>query len=581
MSVKLNEKPFYLSQEEIAWVEQTIEAMSLEEKVGQLFVQMRENPEEASIRTVLHTYHQGGLRYPPDDGKAVLTHNRHYQQHSKIPLLIASNCDNGGDGACTDGTLVQTAAGAGASAGVDVAYASGYVAGKEAAAIGCNWVFNPCVDLFLNWRNTIINTRSFGNDPERVVACAKAYIDGVHQSNVACCCKHFPGDGVEERDQHLVLGVNDLSVENWENTFGKVYSGMIEAGAESIMVGHFALPAMSRKLVPGIQDHEIMPATLAPELVQGLLREQMGFNGLIITDASHMAGMANMMRRREAVPRTIAAGCDMILFSSDMEEDFHYMLDGVHNGTISHQRLKDALRRILGLKAKLKLHEAQQNGTLCPQEQNLPLIGCEAHRALAQTAADAAITLVKDTQHNLPIRPETHKRIKVYLLSGTPETRAYQGDPVGSIIREELERVGFEVTIADTFYDLEARYGVREENELLMTEVGSRKSFTEQFDAAFVWINVKGYAQENNVRIRWSCGHSNEVPWYATEVPTVGISLNYTTHLFELPQIRTFINAYNNTRTTIRQTIQKIMGNSPFQGTANETVFCDKWDTRL
>ncbi len=159
----------------------------------------------------------------------------------------------------------------------------------------------------MNWRNTIVNTRAFGDNADTVIQNTKAFIEGVHQSPMACCAKHFPGDGVEERDQHLVLGVNDLDADTWEATFGKMYRALIDSGLESMMIGHIAAPALSRKLRPGIPDKQIMPATLAPELLTDLLRGELGFNGLIITDASHMAGIACMEKRSVAVPKAIAA----------------------------------------------------------------------------------------------------------------------------------------------------------------------------------------------------------------------------------------------------------------------------------
>ena len=295
--VNLKEKPFCLGEEAIQWVEDTIAGMTLEEKVGQLFVQMRKSLDEEVIKNTLSKYHQGGLRWQGGDRNQVYNQNKTYQENSKIPLLIAANCDNGGDGCLSDGTFVATAAEAAAGEGTKTAYDIGYVAGREASSVGVNWMFNPCADIYMNWRNTIVNTRAYGDNADRVIENIREFINGIHQSNVACCCKHFPGDGVEERDQHLVLGVNDLSVEEWDKSFRKVYQTMIDEGLESIMVGHIALPEMSRKLRPGIKDEEIMPATLAPELLTDLLREEMGFNGVVITDASHMAGIACMEKR--------------------------------------------------------------------------------------------------------------------------------------------------------------------------------------------------------------------------------------------------------------------------------------------
>lgn len=575
--VDLRQKPFYLDDEGIKWVEDTIASMTLEEKVGQLFVQMRKSLDPDVIQKTLDSYHQGGLRWQGGDREAVYNQNKTYQEKSKLPLLIAANCDNGGDGCLSDGTFVATAAEAAAGGGTQTAYDMGYVAGREAASVGVNWMFNPCADIFMNWRNTIVNTRAFGDNADQVIENIRAYIDGIHQSNIACCCKHFPGDGVEERDQHLVLGVNDLSVEDWDKSFRKVYQTMIDEGLESIMVGHIALPAMSRKLRPGIAEGDIMPATLAPELLTDLLRGEMGFNGLVITDASHMAGIACMEKRSVAVPKAIASGCDMFLFSNDTSEDFGYMLDGVKSGVITEERLSDALHRILGLKARLKLYKSR----ICEPGIKEQVVGCSEHLRMADEAADRCVTLVKDTKHNLPIDPARQKRARLVYIQSTPTSKAYKGDPVKDVVIEELERAGFQVDVAPNFHDLEVEKGPSPANMMTMMECGKMEDFRAKYDVVFLVICVKGYAQENNVRLRWSCNHSSELPWYATEVPTVGISLNYTNHLIDVPQVRTFINAYGCNRASIRAAIEKICGRSAFTGKASDTVFCGKWDTRL
>lgn len=577
--VDLRKAPFNLDDEGIKWVEDTIEGMTLDEKAGQLFVQMRKSLDPEAIKNTLDTYHQGGLRWQGGDKEQVYQQNKTYQENSKIPLLIACNCDNGGDGCLSDGTYIATAAEAGASTSTETAYHMGVVTGREATSVGCNWTFNPVADIYMNWRNTIVNTRSFGDTADTVIENARAFIKGVHESNMACCCKHFPGDGVEERDQHLVLGVNDLSVEDWDKSFRRVYQTMIDEGLESIMVGHIALPEMSRKLRPGIKDEEIMPATLAPELLTDLLRGEMGFNGLVITDASHMAGIACMEKREIAVPKAIASGCDMFLFSNDAEEDMGYMKAGIENGVITEERLSDALHRILGLKAKLKLYKPE-NVIPDPSLKD-QYVGCEEHLAYASQAADECITLVKDTQKNLPINPDTQKRARLVYIQSTPTSKAYKGDPVKQVVIEELERAGFTVDVAPNFHDLEVEKGPSPENMMVMMECGKMEEFRAKYDVVFLVINVKGYAQENDVRLRWSCNHSSELPWYATEVPTIGISLNYTNHLIDVPQVRTFVNAYGSTRTSIRAAVEKVCGKSEFKGKANDTVFCGKWDTRL
>ena len=562
--VDLKAKPYYLSDSQIAWVEQTIASLTLEEKIGQLFINLFADLSPDYVRNLISKYPVGGARYMGADSKTVYAMISELQKQSKVPLLVSCNCDSGGNGACKDGTYIASGAATEASGSEQVAYHVGLVSGREAAAIGCNWNFDPCVDILFNWRNTIVNTRAYGTDADTVYRYASQYIKGIQQSNIATCVKHFPGDGTEERDQHLVLGVNELSVEAWDASFGKVYKQVIDDGVMTIMAGHIALPAYSEKLVPGITYDEIMPATLAPELIDGLLRKQLGFNGLVVTDASHMLGMTGAMKRCDYIPRAIAAGCDMFLFFNDHEEDFGYMLDGYKRGVITEERLSDALHRILGIKAALNLHVLQQEGKLMPPEEGLSIIGCAEHLAMAAEAADLAITLVKNTKAELPISPKTHKRLRLHTLYG--EMGGIHGNSNASekIIIEELEKAGYEVTLVDG----------------TTRDKGKVSAYSRDYDAAFVFADISGYAAENNYRIRWKCPMSNDIPWYVWELPTVFISLNYTTHLTDVPMVKTYINAYSNTREVIRQTIAKIAGESEFKGRYNDLVWCEKWEAK-
>lgn len=578
--VNLKAKPFYLSDDDVQWVEQTIAGMTLEEKIGQLFIMLDREKDPQRTKMLLRDYHLGGCRYQNESAARIYEQNRFYQENAKIPLLIACNCDSGGSGACSDGTYIATAAACGAAQSDEVAYDVGRVSGREGTAVGCNWDFGPVCDLLMNWRNTIVNTRSYGSDPDMVIRRCRAYIQGVHQSGMAACCKHFPGDGIEELDQHLVMGVNTLSCEEWDATFGKVYQALIDDGIKSIMVGHIALPAYSRRLRPGIQDTEIRPGTLAPELLQDLLRGQLGFNGLLVTDASHMAGMTCYAKRSFQVPGAIAAGCDMFLFFNDIEEDFAYMMDGYKSGVITDERLGDALRRILGLKASLGLHRRKQAGTLLPDKKDLACIGCPEHLALAKKAAARSITLVKDTLSVLPVKPATHPRVRAYIISSNPVNRNFKPDPTREIVRQELESFGYQVDLHESYYDREAK-GHDPANILLSVKNGKAEEFIAKYDAVFMFLNMTGYAQENNVRLSWSIGHSNEIPWFVREVPTICISLNYTNHLLDVPMMRTFINAYAPTREVIRATLRKIANIEPFEGQCSDAVFCGRWDTRL
>ncbi|WP_142045497.1 gluconokinase, GntK/IdnK-type [Arthrobacter sp. SLBN-100] len=577
--VDLQAAPFNLDGDAVTWVETTMAAMTLEEKIGQLFINHNNDYSPEYLDGVLENYHVGGMRYRPGPSAAVQEHIRYAQSRTRIPLLVASNPEMGGAGSCDDGTFVSTHLQAGSHPDKAIARQMGQVAGAETAALGCNWAFAPIVDIHYNWRNTVISTRAFGNTPEIVVERAKEYFDGISESPTVCAMKHFPGDGVDERDQHVVTSYNTFGYEEWNRTYGHVYREMIGHGVQSIMVGHIGAPELSRHFRPGMADAEILPATLAPELLQDLLRGELGFNGLVLTDASLMVGLTQARKRKDLVPATIAAGCDMFLFFRNPAEDFGYMLDGYKSGVITEQRLHDALRRILGLKASLGLHRKSAD-QLVPPAEALAVIGSEAHRAVAAEVADRTVTLVKDTANNLPITPETHKRIRLYGISGGADfTRA---DPLAYLdtVKDELEAAGFEVHVFKTAEQREAA-GETGMNFMRVLSEEATGDYAEKYDAAFVFANVKGFAQEAAIRIKWSSPMAAEIPWYVTEVPTVFVSLNQPNHLIDVPMVKTAIHAHAGSREAIRATIDKIQGKSGFEGTFNDNVFCGSFDTRL
>lgn len=564
--VDLKAKPYYLKDEDIKWVEDTIAGMSDEEKIGQLFVNMVIDRSPESLKKTVQEYHVGAIRYHNAAKEVIYEQNKVLQENTKIPLLIASNCEAGGNGGVDGGTTVACGAAIAAADSEQAAYETALIGAREAAAIGCNWNFAPVVDLTYNWRNTIVQTRAFNNSPEDTIRYATAFFKGTREIGLATCCKHFPGDGTEENDQHLLMGINDLSCEEWDATFGKVYKALIDDGVMTIMAGHIALPSYSRKLCPGLRDSDILPATLSPELINGLLREKLGFEGLVVTDASHMIGMFAAMPRSEQVPGAIAAGCDMFLFFNDVEEDFGYMMDGYRRGIITEERLSDALRRILGVKAAIGLNRKQKEGTLMPPREQLDIVGCREHEAAAERIADQYVTLVKDTQKCLPLTPESHKRLKVVFIAGE-----------GMVIAGKLVEDGSD-KVKEEFLRLLEEEGF-EADASTPAAKGSMEEFRKRYDACLVVLNVQGFAQFNSMRIKWAS--PTDQPWYVSEVPTVFLSLNFPNHLIDVPMAKTYINAYHNSVPAMKAAIRKITGKSGFHGRYNENVFCGRWDTRI
>ena len=579
-------KPFYLSPDDLAWVEATFAAMTQEEKLNQVFVDMLWNESPKAVEAQQTAYQLGGYRYNNSTPENLWEQNTAIQRASKIPALIAANVEAGGNGAVSGGTKLGEGIACGATDDPMSAYYMGKYGCREAAAIGCSWTFAPIVDIDLNWRNCVIAHRAFGNDPDKVLAMGLAYMKGAHEEGVACCMKHFPGDGCDERDQHLVTTVNDLSCEEWDATFGKVYRGMIDGGVPSVMIGHIMQPAWSRALRPGIKDEEILPATVAPELLQGLLRGKLGFNGLIVTDATHMVGLTGKVQREVSIPAMLMAGCDMILYYRDHDEDIGFLKAALADGRLTQERLDEAVRTVLAFKAHRKLHEKQRAGTLMPPREGLSVIGCKEHKAKAAQIIDRSITLVKDTKRQLPLTPERHRRIIIYTVESGGILTKVKDMIFGNknrrptdVLAEELKKNGFEPTVFKLNY---LKYltpkGVNGKKAIAEY---STKEFAAMYDAAIVLCNVSSFSSTNERSLHWSIPMGPEIPWYATEIPTVAISVAHPFHLIDLAMVPTYINTYNANEETIRQTVEKLMGKSAFKGISPVDAFCGRWDTRL
>jgi beta-N-acetylhexosaminidase len=448
MSSRLQRAPFLLSEADVDWVETTLAGMSVDDKIGQVFCLVSYGADEKALRHMAETLKVGGVmcrRGPVGD---VISSANLLQDHSEVPMLLAANLEAGGDGVTTDGTRVGSPMTIAATGDVEMAHKLGVVCGREGAAVGLNWAFAPIADIDFNFRNPITNTRTFGADPQVVADMSVACLRGLQENGVAATVKHFPGDGVDERDQHLVTAVNTLSCDEWDDTYGKVYRACIDAGTLAVMVGHIALPEYSRRLCPGIRDEDILPATLAYEITTTLLRERLGFGGLVVSDATPMAGMAIPMGRPKAVPQTIAAGCDVFLFSRNLTEDLGYMKDGLANGLLTEERLTDAVRNVLALKAALSLHKKKAAGTLVPSlEAAKRALGTKEHLSWAVECADRGITLVKEEKGVLPLSPSKTKRVLLYGLEGFGEFLDGTASESSNAERFKslLEREGFAV----------------------------------------------------------------------------------------------------------------------------------------
>lgn len=560
--IAFDKKPFYLTKEQTAWVHDTYESMTLEEKIGQLFCPIVFTKDERELKDLVETKHIGGMLYREGPGEELRQAHKILQDASRIPLLTASNLEYGGNGSAVEGTYYGREMLVAAAKDEEKAYQLGKVSCSEGAAVGVNWSFAPVVDLDLNYHNPITNVRTFGSDLDTVIRMGKAYIRAAKEEGVAACAKHFPGDGIDERDQHLVTSVNSLSCEEWDETYGKIYREMIEAGTLTIMAAHIAMPAYE-EYFEGRRADKVVPATLSKNLLQHLLREKLGFNGLITTDATPMVGFCSACDRKTAVPLSIENGCDVFLFNRNLEEDFCFMQEGYERGILSEERLEEAVKRILATKAAMGLPEKQKAGTLVPKAQALDILNCMTHDTWAKECADEGVTLIKDTQNLLPIHPDRQKRILMEIMGDFPSNERVCGS-----FLEKLEAAGFEVTV----YKPEG-FEVMEDS---VTE------FKKRYDLILYVANIETASNKTVSRLNWHTmfGLGNNMPWMVYELPVMFVSVGNPYHLLDAPMVKTYINGYCNSEYVVHAVVEKILGKSAFKGESPVDAFCGKEDLK-
>ena len=582
---ELKEKPFCLKDGQIDWVENTLKDMSLDEKLGQMIcpgVQMirKKQIEEFAVKRKL-----GALMIRPMDQQKAAEAIRALQNASKVPMLIAANLEWGGDGAVLQGTKYGMPMGCTATGDYESGYRLGKISCSEGAGVGVNWAFAPIVDIDNSYRNPITNIRAFSSKRDDVIAMASKYLKAAKEENVAVSIKHFPGDGCDERDQHLLVSVNDRSYEEWMDTYGTIYRTLIDQGAQTVMIGHIAQPAVARHFQPDISREEaFLPASQSKVLITDVLRKELGFRGLAVTDSTLMVGYMQKMPRREALAKTIMAGIDMILFNRNLDEDFVYLQEAVEKGTLTTDRIDEAVTRILATKAALGLPEKKQAGTLQPTKEQVEKIGCQQYKEWTIECADKAVTLVKDNRHYLPLSPQKTNRIYLNVIENYVTNRsAFAAD-----IKSRLEKEGFEVTLRKRKMEINQELmlkGIPTPTLLkVMKEImATTDSFVSKYDMCMIVLNMETVSNATTVRVDWKVmfGLGNDIPWYAGEMPCVVISTANPYHLLDVPMADVYINAYTGSPVVLDALMDKVMGRSEFKGISPVDAFCGHEDTMI
>jgi len=402
--------PIRLTHDGEKWAEKTLHKLTLEEKVGQVFmIWCRasflnvENPEYLQLREAMQKYHVGSfamtvhvdgpylLRSEPYEAAELL--NR-LQSDSKLPLLFAADFERGVPMRLMGATIFPHAMAFGGDGRLGDAEAFGRITAEESRAIGIHWNFFPDADVNSNPANPIINTRSFGEDPRQVGDLVAAYIKGAHEGGMLTTVKHFPGHGDTATDSHLGVASVNVDRAHLESIELPPFRQAIAAGVDSVMVAHVTVPALDAD-----PNHV---ATISPAIVSELLEKQLGFKGIIVTDALDMAGLTHLFANDigRAAVEAFKAGNDLLLIPADFPASYNAMLQAVQSGEISRERLDHSVLKILTTKASLGLQDARlvDLGALAT------VVGKPANLAFGQQVADDAITLVRDNGKVLPLK---------------------------------------------------------------------------------------------------------------------------------------------------------------------------------
>jgi beta-N-acetylhexosaminidase len=423
------------------WVESTLKKMTLREKIGQMLMPhyfgvftSAESPEYRALVHEVEVNHVGGFIVGTERGPLGIERSQVYptavltnelQKRAKIPLLIGADFESGTSMRLDEGTSFPSAMAVGATNDPKLAYAEGKVIALEARAAGIHWIFAPNADVNNNPDNPIINIRSFGEDPQQVAECVNQEIRGIEENGGLATAKHFPGHGDVSTDSHLSLATVPGDRKELESTELVPFRAAIAANVGSMMPGHLSVPAY--------EPDPTVPATTSRAILTGLLRDEMKYKGLVVTDAMDMGGVTNLYPPGEAAVRSVEAGADVLLMPPVPDAAMAGLEQAVRSGRITEKRIDESVRRILQAKSRLGLDKNR----LTDIEHLDEKFGRPEFAAQAQTIADRGVTLLRDTPRILPL--DAAKPLRVLLVSLSADADPYPGETIEPEIRWRVD----------------------------------------------------------------------------------------------------------------------------------------------
>lgn len=455
------------------------------------------------------------------------------KDNAKSPALICADVEYGPIFTPEVKACHTSMMGLGATNDGELAFEIGKYTGRITRSMGINFAFSPVVDINYNFENPVTNIRAAADEPEKVLKIAGGYARGNWcEGMIAASLKHFPGDGVDNRNQHFCTTVNTLSREEWMNSYGMIYKKLFEQGAPAVMVGHIALPFCDSTC----DENGHFPATLSKPIITDLLKGELGFEGCVVSDAMCMIGTAARVPLDRLSVEFLRAGGDLVIFPED--DDYERILAALRSGYLERERLIDAAERVVKLKVNLGLFDNN--------EPNFDTKDLDKLVELYNEAAKKSPTLIKNVDGVLPMKLTPGAKILAVTLSS--KERDYDGDDYPEFA-DELSKRGFEVIRMTN----PTHYRVKE----VVNEV----------DAVFVcsYINPTS-GTGSSLKLGWNNLMTFWRGYILQNRNMIFISFGDPYKPVELPFIKTYINSYYNSRSVVNATLDACFGNTEFKG---------------
>ncbi|MGR9151977.1 glycoside hydrolase family 3 protein [Rhizobium leguminosarum] len=553
---ELRKAPFNLDDAAISWLHGTYASLDLDDKIGQLFTLIMIGTDEEDFKRIASLRPGGVTRFFTVDLEFERRIISDLVAKSKVPPIISADLE-GSRHSFAFGTPVLGQLGLAAVDDVQATEKSSEILAREGRAMGVRWSFTPVIDINTAFRSPIVGTRSYGSDVNKIERHAVAHVHGLQRHGVAATAKHWPGEGYDDRDQHLVTTTNPLSMDEWKETFGRLYRTLITEGVLAIMSGHISLPAYVRSKIPDAGLEAFRPASVSRLLNVDLLRDELDFNGIIVSDATPMGGLSAWGHHLDTLPDIIANGCDMILFSDEPEEDMAAVKAAVEDGRITPERLEEAVLRVLALKAHLKLF--QPSDVLPDAAEVRQLLAHPESVAASREYIGRSPTLVKDVNGIFPLDPAKTKRV---LLVDGGIIHPLMPQPLKFLLPALLRKEGFEVTI--------------DRPDIVPTP--------DDFDLVVYALGDESLLVRGRIFVDWHRMGGGGLfkamyrPW--TNIPSVMISFGHPYHLYDAPRVPAYINAYSTMDSVQEAVVDCMLGRKPFLGTNPVDPFCGLEDAR-